>query len=211
MGAMAEQAAGAPQVVERRTQRALPAAAGAAFAVLVLVGNGIYTGGGGQTLGFTVEMLGYVALAGFIAWAVATLRGAVEWAAMLALFGGATMIAIKLGGWAAVHAANQAATAPEVAAGLVALDESAWVLAWLPYGLFIAGLSVAALRARRLPRPVAWLGVVLGLSCMAAVPISTSEPFPLPWMISLVWLIVASIILVLRGGPRGDKTWSVEV
>lgn len=212
MSSVAEQAGVGPHAAGGRPQRALPAATGAAFAVLVVVGNMIYTDGNRETLGFAIELLGYVALAAFVAWAVAGLRGAVEWAGLLAIFGGAAMMAVKLGGWAALFASKQVA-APEVTAALIQIDDAAWVLAWMPYGLLLGALSYAALRADKLPRPMAWLGVVLGFACIAAVPFSMSEPFVLPWLISLVWLIVASVMLALRGGQRAvaDKAWSVEV
>lgn len=120
------------------------------------------------------------------------------------------MLAVKLAGWAAVLASKQATLAPEVAAGLVEIDERAFVLAWLPFGLLVVGLSLAALHASRLPRPVALLGVVLGIGCMLAVPLSSTDPFVLPWLISLLWLIVAST-LIARSRGRGDQAWSVGV
>jgi hypothetical protein len=189
------------------------AGAGAAFAILVVAGNSIFTGGGPETVGFALELLGYAALIGFVAWAAVSLRGGSAWAANLALLGGATMIGIKLGGWAAVWASRQEGVSGEVAAALIHVDEAAWVLAWMPYGLLIAGLSFAGLRAGRLPGVVAWLGIAVGLACVAAVPFSTGEPFVIPWLVSLLWLIVASIFLTIRRAPRPEQgqDWAVEV
>jgi hypothetical protein len=189
--------------------RMLPAAGGA-FAVLAVVGNGIYTEGGLPLVGYGLELLGYGALALFAAWVATSLRATREWAALLAGVGAMGMIAVKLGGWAAVWASHQAGTGTETAAALVAIDESAWVVGWLPYGLFVIGLSLAALGDGRLPRPVAWVGLGTGIACLAAVPFSTSEPFVLPWLISLVWLVTASTLLA-RGQRRNERPWSVEV
>lgn len=189
--------------------RVLPAAGGA-FAVLAVVGNGIYTDGAYPLVGYGLELLGYTALALFAAWAATSLRASREWAATLLAVGAMGMIAVKLGGWAAVWASQQTGTPTETAAALVAFDDSAWVVGWLPYGLFVVGLSLAALGDGRLPRPVAWTGVAIGIGCLVAVPVSTSEPFVLPWLISLVWLITASTLLA-RGQRRNERPWSVEV
>jgi hypothetical protein len=193
-----------------RSDRSLPAATGVAFAVLVVVGNAIYTEGGGTTLGYSVELLGYVALAVFVSWIALSFDAVHRGATMLAVVGGATMIAVKLGGWTAARSSLEESLAPEVAAGLAQVDEVAFVLGWLPYGLFVIGLSLAAGRAGRLPRPMAWVGVATGLGCVLAVPVSSTEPFVLPWLFSLLWLIAASTLLA-RGRRRGDREWSVEV
>ena len=193
-----------------RTDRSFPAATGGAFAVLVVVGNGIYTEGGGATLGYAVELLGYVALAVFVSWIALSFDAVHRGATMLAVVGGATMLAVKLGGWTAARASLEESLAAEVSAGLAQVDEVAFVLGWLPYGLLMIGLSLAAGRAGRLPRPMVWVGIAAGLGCVLAVPVSTSEPFVLPWLFSLLWLIAASILLA-RGRRRGDREWSVEV
>jgi hypothetical protein len=191
-------------------RRAPLAATGAAFAILVVVGNGIYTDDGNATLGYSIEFLGYVAIAVFLAWTASTFTATNRTAALLAIIGGSTMLAIKLSGWAAVMASQQDTLSPDVAAGLVQIDEFAFVSAWLPYGLLLIGVSLAARSAGRLPAPMAWLGVTLGAACVVAVPLSMTEPFVLPWLISLLWLIVMSTLLV-RGRKHGDQTWSVEV
>jgi hypothetical protein len=218
MSSLAEKSTGRPEAVRadvsERTGAAgggrLLAAGGAAFAVLAVVGNLVYTDGGRPAVGFGIELVGYVALAVFVAWAAGGMAGAPRWAPALTLFGGAAMLSIKLGGWASLWASKQVASA-EVAAALVQVDEAAWTLSWMPYGLLLAALSYAALRSAMLPAPVAWVGVAVGASCIAAVPFSTGEPFVFPWLLSLVWLIVASSILALRRGPRQSETWSVEV
>jgi hypothetical protein len=197
-------------VVGRGTSDMLCGATGAAFAVLVLVGNAIYTEGGDPTLGYGIELLGYVALAVFAAWIAATFDPAARLASMLAVIGGVAMLALKFAGWAAVLASSDARLSSDVTAGLVEIDEQAFVIAWLPFGLLMVGMSVAALQADRLPRPMAWSGVVLGIACMVAVPFSVTEPFVLPWMISLLWLLVASTLLA-RGSRRNEQPWSVEV
>jgi predicted permease len=202
-----------------QTDRGLLAATGAAFAILVVVGNALYTEteGGSQTVGYGIELLGYVALAIFLAWVATTFDAVSKTASSLAVISGSATLAMKFTGWAAVMAAQEPEMAPDVAAGLVQVDEFVFVLAWLPYGLFVIGLALAARQADRLPRWVAWVGVAVGIGCIAAVPVSSTEPFVLPWMISLLWLIAASTLFV-RGQRRlardqrhGDQPGSVEV
>lgn len=202
---------------EPRVDRGLLAATGTAFAILVVVGNGIHTEGGNQTVGYTLELLGYVALAIFLAWTTRAFSSAGRVAATLALIGGTAMLAVKLTGWAAVMASQQTALTPDVAAGLVQVDEQAFVLAWLPWGLFVTGLALAAREAGRLPGWLAWAGVAIGIGCLAAVPVSSAEPFVLPWLISLLWLIATSTLFargqrrLAQDQRRGEQPWSVEV
>jgi hypothetical protein len=107
-------------------------------------------------------------------------------------------------------ASSNAQLSSDVTAGLVEVDEQAFVVAWLPFGLLLVGLSIAAVQTDRLPRSMAWSGGLLGFTCMAAVPFSVAEPFVLPWLISLLWLVAASTMLVRRA-RRSGQPWSVEV
>lgn len=199
----------APATTAGRPDRALLAATGALFPVLVVVGNAIYTDGGSDQLGHGIEFLGYAALAVFLAWVAGTLSSASRIASTLAVIGGGVMLAVKMVGFATVMASEQARTS-DVAAGLVQVDEFVFVISWLPYGIFVIGLALAARHANRLSRPIAWSGVAIGTACALAVPLSFSEPFVLPWLLSLLWLIAASILLA-RGRRRGGQPWSVEV
>lgn len=190
------------------TTHRIGAISGVAYAVLVLVGNGLYTGGSTQ-LGFAVEMVGYAALASFIAYVATTFRAGAAWPTMLAVVGGTTALAVKLGGWTAARAAEQTEVA-ETAAALVAIDEAAWMMTWLPLGIFVVGLAAAALVTRRLHPALAWTGIVIGSGCALAVTIPADEPFPVPYLLALLWIIIASIVLV-RAEGRGEQGWSVDV
>jgi hypothetical protein len=194
----------------RSAPHVLGAASGAAYVVLVVVGNGLYTGGANESVAFGVEMLGYVALASFTAYVAAALRGSRPWAATLALFGGATMLAVKLSGWASVLAAKQSEVAADTAAALIQVDEMAFVLGWLPHGLFVIGLAAAGVIAGRLPRWLGWVGGVIGLTEILAVIAAAQEPVVIPYLLSLLWIIAASLLLAFRG-RRQETPWAVEV
>jgi hypothetical protein len=186
------------------------AASGAAYVVLVVVGNGLYTDWGSASLGYGLEMLGYAALACFIAYVASALRTRGSWASALAVVGGASALAVHFSGWAAVLASEHASVAAETAAALIQIDESAFVVSWLPHGLFVIGLAAAAMILGRLPRWLAWTGMVFGAAEIVTVAIAADEPFAVPYLLALLWIVVASVLLA-RGARRRDTAWSVEV
>jgi hypothetical protein len=186
------------------------AASGAAFVVLILVGNGIAEDGGNPALGVPLELLGFAALSCFVAYVATRLRAVSGWAPALALVAGVTTLAVKLGSAAPYLAAEYGEVGPDVAAGLVAASDAAFVVNWLPHGLFVVALAIVAMQGRHLSQAIGWAGVVVGLATIAAVPVSTGEPFVIPFLLSLLWLLVASVTLV-RHELRGDGVWSVEV
>jgi hypothetical protein len=194
----------------RSVAQVFGALSGAFYVALIVVGNGLYTDGANPGLGFGLEMLGYVALVSFLAYTATTLGGTRSWAATLALIGGVSMLAVKLSGWAAVLATTHSEVASDTAAALTLIDESAFVLGWFPHGVFVIGLAAAAVMARRLPAWLGWVGAVLGSAEIAAVFVLTDEPTVIPYMLSLLWILAASIVLGIRG-RRHDATWSVEV
>jgi hypothetical protein len=194
----------------RRPADVMGAAGGAAFVILILVGNGVAEDGGNKALGVPVELLGYVALACFIAYVATTLRSSLTWSPVLAAVAGITTIAVKVGSGAEYLAAEYAGVGEEIAASLTATNDAAFVINWLPHGLFVVAVALAAMHAGRLHAAVGWTGVVIGAATMAAITLSTSEPFVVPFLLSLLWLLTASVLLV-RSELRGDRAWQVEV
>lgn len=196
MAAITERSAPSETIGKRRTGGVVGAASGAAFVALVLAGNSLAEEGGNATFGMALGLLGFVALACFVAYS-ATLRPG-RWAGNLALVGGITTVAVKLGSAAPYLAAEHGDASPEVAAGLVAINDWAFTVSWLPHGLFVIGLALAALQAALLPRTVSWIGVVIGVGCVAAVVVATAASFVVPFLLSLLWIVVASALLVRR-------------
>jgi hypothetical protein len=193
-----------------RTARAVGAGGGAAFVVLILAGNGIAEDGGNPALGVPIELLGYTALACFVAYIATWLRSAHAWTPMLALVAGVASLAVKVGSGAEYLAAHYADVGDEAAAVLIATNDAAFVINWFPHGLFVAALALTAMHAGRVGPITGWAGVVIGAATMAAIPLSTGEPFVVPFLLSLLWLLIASALLV-RGELRSDGTWQVEV
>jgi hypothetical protein len=81
------------------------------------------------------------------------------------------------------------------------------------WGIAVLVVSLATLRARSLPAPVAWLGVltgvvhVLGVGVQIAVT-QTTEGFtgPLSVITLIFWLLATALTLVIRpGAPGGEE------
>jgi len=180
---------------------------GLAFVVLILVGNTLYEEGGQRALGTALEMLGFAAFACFLAYLASVLppRG---WARWLAVTGGVLMLAVKVGTVAAAVAADNVTLSGDVDEGLRAVGDAGFVLSWLPHGLFVLGVSVAALAAHTLPRPLAWAGAVIGAGLILAGALPSAE-FVLPFLLSLLWTIAVSVVLARREARGAD--WTVEV
>jgi hypothetical protein len=200
-----------PEVRESRWNvNVLGAASGAVYVVLLVVGNAMHSEGAISPLGYSLEMLAYVALACFLAFVATALRAPGSWAAAVAVVGGITALAIKLSGWTAVLASTHAEVTAETAAALVQIDESAFVIGWLPHGVFVVGLAVAAMLAGRLPRWLGWTGAVLGAAEIAAAGVRMQEPVAIPFLLALLWIIVVSVLLA-RGSLGRKTAWSVDV
>jgi hypothetical protein len=81
-----------------------------------------------------------------------------------------------------VHAANDAAYVLHSSGGA-------------GIGAMIIAASLAVVRTRALPVAVGWIGVVAGVIALASILF-------FPWFVIALWLLAASIILVLASSPR---------
>lgn len=167
------------------------AAAGAAFVILVFVGNTLNTAGTSQsshpsgaqvlrdvnhqadstgaTVGLVLEVLGFVAFMVFLGYlAHALLRGAgvraSGTAAGTAIVAGIAMLAIKLGSAAPflVLFLDRDRLSPQLAQVLNDMNGAAFVVSWLPFALFVAAAAAALQGAGLVGRPTAYIGIVLG-------------------------------------------------
>ncbi len=216
------------------------AASGAAAVVLMLTGNSVFAGAGEnptgeqviaayseaeavvRTLGIGLELAGFVAFAFFVAYLHRILRGGGDretWRPTVALIGGVLFLAVKVSSGAALVALSADGTAlgPDVALLLQALNDGAFVMGWLALGVFLLGAAAAALQTRVLPRPVAIAGAVIGVAAVAATATLGAGPGVLTFLLSLLWIVVASVVLTRRAlrqpaeGVGRESAWSVEV
>jgi hypothetical protein len=197
MTSVAERAGAERAAQTSRNGRVLSAAAGAAFVVLILLGNSLAEEGDNKAVGVPLELLGYVALIGFVAYTATSLGFGRHLAATIAVIAGVTSIAVKLGSSGTYLAAEYGDLNADVAAGLTAANDAVFVVNWVPHGLFVLAVALAAVKSARLPPALGWTGVVIGAATMGSVVAYRGEdPFPLPFLLSLLWLVVTSVLLV---------------
>jgi hypothetical protein len=213
----------------------LAAASGGIYVVLLLVGSGLAFGGSPSStatanqilaylktntgpkvnLGIQLVLVAFVAFVVFLAYLHRVLRdaeGPGGWLSTGALAGGLLAMAVKLGGGAAGWAAmaRRDVLSPELARTLVDLDSGAFVMSWLGHGILLLAVAAVALRTGVLPRTLGWLGLVLGIGCVASVMTPSANPWPLPFLLWLPWVVAVSVVLVRRAGqpttPAAEPT-----
>ena len=184
----------------------LGAVTGAAFVVLVMVGNEMATAGSGQSAhptgdqvlrdaahrassasvaaGTALEVLGFAAFLVFLGYLAEVLRrGAAgrrgSIAAGTGVVAGAVMVAVKLGSAAPVMAlwVDHGAISPQLALVLNDLGSVAFVISWLPSAIFVAAAAVALHRAGLVGRPTAYCGFALGAAGLVLTIIGIHDPF----------------------------------
>src|SRR5580700_5196007 len=169
------QAATGAATGRERTMRILDrcgALTGAAYVLLVIVGNTMSTSSPGPNpahptgeqdiaslrwlagsasgqAGVTLELLGFAALVLFVGHLCTRVRAG-GWLAAAALAGGVIAIAVKLASAAPMFAAYvlRDGISPEMARVLTDMNSAAFVVDWLPTGMFVACAAGAALAAR---------------------------------------------------------------
>ena len=212
----------------------LGAASGVLWFLLIMIGNEMSTDGtsdnarpsGEQiladlrrssesttaTVGLILELLGFAALLvflGYLSWVLRRGDGERSWLPGTALVAGITMIAIKLGSAAPIFAAmlRKDEISPELARTLVDINSGAFWISWLPFAVLVAATAGAALRTGLVARPVAWVGLALGVVGVVpgvSVAVAMSDYGAVPFLLSAVWLAVLSGVLAVRGPRRSS-------
>lgn len=205
----------------------LAAASGAFFVVAILVGNVMAFGGaddgtdGASILaslqrerslvnvtGFVLETVGFAAFLVFLGYlrrAVRTAGGVAD----VAFGAGLLCLAVKLGSVAPLMAASYRGDelTTDLARTLVDLNDAAFVIFGLLFGLFVAAAGAAYLAAGASGRWMGWTGVGIGLLAFAAgvVGVVAVESYnPMVFVAGLVWTLVLSLVLAVRGRRAAD-------
>jgi hypothetical protein len=203
---------------------------GAAYVVLVTIGNTMSTdnspgphpahptgqqdiaslhwlaGSTSGQAGVMLELLGFAALVLFVGHLCTRVRAG-GWLATAALAGGVIAIAVKLASAAPMFAAYvlRDGISPEMARVLTDMNSAAFVVVWLPTGLFVACAAGAALATRTLGRILGWSGVVVGsgaviVTAVTGVHVLTANA--LPFLLCLLWILVVSVRLGVQRTSR---------
>jgi predicted nucleic acid-binding protein len=213
-----------------RSER-LAAASGAVYVLAILIGNGLYEAGKSgaedgpgvladlqrttspvQTVGLTLEILGFAAFLVFLGALYRILRRgerADGWLAATALGAGLVTVAVKLGSIGPLMGANRRSgeLTPDLARTLNDLGAADFVTSGYTSGIFVAAAGAATLTTRALPGWLAITGVVVGVLTIAAGTAGIVDPagyVPVPFLLGLLWIFVASAILAVRGPAAAD-------
>jgi hypothetical protein len=203
---------------------------GAAYVVLVMAGNTLSTdhspgphaahptgvqdiaslhwlaGSTSGQVGLTLELLSFAALALFVGYLCTRVRAG-GWLAAAALAGVVIAIAVKLASFAPMLAGYvlRDGISPEVARVLSDMNAAAFVMVWLPTGLFVACAAGAALATRTLGRPLSWGGVVVGAAAVivtAVTGVHVLVASALPFLVCLLWILAVSVRLGVQRASR---------
>jgi hypothetical protein len=149
--------------------------------------------------GVGLELLSLTLAIVFIAYLSWRVRAA-GWLAVAALAGGVTEIAVKLASASPMLAAYilRDDLSPQTARVLVDINGAAFVVMWLPAGLFVASAAAAGLFTRTVGRVLGWGGILAGGSCIlvtAATGVNVLSAVFVPWILCMLWVLLVSLRL----------------
>jgi hypothetical protein len=156
--------------------------------------------------GVTLELLSFGALALFVGYLCTRVRAG-GWLGTAALAGGVIAIAVKLASAAPMFAAYvlRDGISPETARVLSDMNGAAFVVDWLPTGLFVACAAGAALATRTLGRTLGWGGVMAGTAAViitAVTGVHVLAANVLPFLVCLLWILAVSVRLGVQRTSR---------
>lgn len=196
-----------------------------------LVGNGLYAGPGsaGEAIlaeareglptiayvAYTLELLGFAALAVLFAWLVSYLFQRAPVAAVATGIAGSAMLAVKVGSavpMMTVHSLPDMLD-PITAEALISMNSQSFVVSGFLMSLAFLTAGVGLL-ATEFPRWLAWWATVAGGLGVVAGTVGVARPeayVPIPFLLLLVWMIAVALTAVVRGDDtaspiRGNQT-----
>jgi hypothetical protein len=225
------------------TRDRIGAALGAAFVVLIFIGNAMNTAGtdqsghpsgvqvlkdvahqhnsGAASVGFVLEILGFVAFFGFLGFLGDLLRRPgssvrSRGPAVTALVAAVTMLAIKLGSGVpmTVLDLDRHTLSPQLAQMLNDFGSAAFVLSWLPFAIFIGALAVALRAIGAVGKPTAYIGLLLGVVGVPLTLVGThdvSNANPMAFLLAMLWLVVVSVRFAVKPPVVATTSYDVTV
>ncbi len=153
-----------------------------------------------------IEGAGLLCLLIFTAYLYSRLRRAENgrgWLAAAALGGGFLAVSLKIGSLApmlALFYRGQSGLDTQLATALIDMNSFAFIQTWAAEAIFVGAAAAAGIRYSALPGWLAWSGAVVAVLLLAAVPLAFG-PAGTAMLLFLVWMIVASVTLVIRPDP----------
>ena len=165
-------------------------------------------------IGTAMEIIGFVAFAFFLGWLGPFLRragGPAVWLGNVAVIGGVATLAVKIGsvGPELALEAERSHVSGSLALLVYAMAGAGFVLSFLTFAIFMLGAGASILSSGALGRVTGWLAVLLGVAGLAVVATTASlDANPVPFLLSLVWILVVSVRLAWRGPRSGSAAES---
>lgn len=211
---------------------------GAAYIVMINVGNTLQTGGstashpsgaadlagfGGhpnlvQSIGFGLEFGGMLSFLVFLGWFAAFLRsrgGPAPWLGSVAGLAGGVTIAVKLASVMPMGAGelDHGVLSPALARVLVDMNGAAFVLTFLTFGVFMLASGLAILSSCALGRFAGWTAVVIGAAGVVLTLATGVDPVStnaLPFILGMLWVLVVAIRLAVRAPRSAPEARAVD-
>lgn len=157
---------------------------------------GIYTG--------ILGLLCFIVFVAVLATAIGGREGAHPWLSSVTLGAGLITVTVKLASFPAAFALAYRAHEgfePQLAAALTDMNDFSFVLTWPLSALMIGAAAAAILRYGALPAWLGWSGAAVAIALLAAVPLAFGPGPFIAFLTSLIWVILASVTMVLRAAP----------
>jgi hypothetical protein len=160
-----------------------------------------------------IELLGILAFVFFLGSLWSVLRRAEgEYGPFSAIaFGdGLVSVGVKVASFPAAIAAfyrAQEGMDSQLAAALLDMNGVSFVLTWAIDAALLAATAVVVLRTGALPRWLGWSAAVLSPALLVGVAFATSSIGFVPYVLSALWIVATSIVLIRRAGepPLAEK------
>ena len=193
--------------MSERLWQQLGAACGILYVVLIMVGNSI--GGSTSMVAIFLVFLALTLFLFFLGSLWAFLRraeGDSGWLSTTAFGGGLVAIAVKLVGDAPLLAARRAGEGfdPQLAPALLDTYQASYWLHFFPLAVLLAAFAIVTIRSGGLPRWLGWAAAVISVALIAGAAVGSanldSEWAGFPFLLSMLWTLVTSIVLMRRAG-----------
>lgn len=137
--------------------------------------------------------------------------------ATVALGGGLLTAAVQLAEFPPTYAGIRWANAgldPNIARLLAEdVNGAGFILSWFTLAILLSATAVVVIRTRVLPRWLGWVAAALALALLVSVwmDVALSFTFPVPFILTLLWIVTASGILIWRAGRPLSATRTSSV